>query len=223
MRRRSFIEEARREQIKHAAITSVNEVGYQRASLADIAGRVGIAKSAIAYYFDSKESLLLHLVDRAFTALGSALTEAVPEGASAATQLEAYADAYLSHVDHRRAEIAAAAEILVSHRGPDGVPLYLVEQEADTALLGGILRLGMKNGEFRELPLDVAAGIVESLLDRAINMVQRDATADLTGYRAAIVPFLVTAMARDGDRGEVASRGVPAIRHASERARGRST
>lgn len=197
--RRSFIEEARREQIERAAITSVNEVGYQRASLADIAGRAGIAKSAIAYYFDSKESLLLHIVDRAFTALQAALVAAVSEAESPDTQLGAYASAYLSHVDHQRAEIAAAAEIVVSHRGPDGVPLYLVEDDEDTALLRGILQARMTKGEFRVLPLDVAVGIVQSLLDRAITMVQRDATVDLSGYRASVVPFLLSAMALDHD------------------------
>lgn len=193
--RRSFIEEARREQIERAAITSVNDVGYQRASLADIAGRAGIAKSAIAYYFDSKESLLLHIVNRAFSALGAALVAAVSEVESPDAQLGAYASAYLSHVDHQRAEIAAAAEIVVSHRGPDGVPLYLVEDDEDAALLRGILHAGMKNGEFRVLPLDVAVGIVQSLLDRTINMVQRDATVDLSEYRASVVPFLLSAMA----------------------------
>lgn len=52
---RSFIESARRRQLIEAAVATVNDVGYHRASLAEIAGRAQIAKSAVAYYFSSKE------------------------------------------------------------------------------------------------------------------------------------------------------------------------
>lgn len=195
--RRSFIEEARRVQIEAAAIASVNDVGYHRASMADIAARAGIAKSAIAYYYDSKEALLLQIVDGAFSALGAALVAAVPTTGSAAQRLAAYAEAYLEHVDRHRTAIAAAAEIVVSHRGADGRPLYLDEQDQDTALLRNVLKAGMDSGEFRPLPIDVAVAIVESLLDRTIMMVQRDASADLSVYRSTVVPFLQSALAPD--------------------------
>ncbi|UOQ57879.1 TetR family transcriptional regulator [Leucobacter allii] len=196
---RSFIEAARREQLIAAATVTVNEIGYHRASLAEIAGRAGIAKSAVAYYFSSKEGLLLELVQTVFEALGERVLRAVDGVEEPAARLRGYAEAYLAHVDAEREALAAAVEIVVSHRTADGTPLYLVADEDDAALVRSILRAGMADGAFQPMPLDVATGLVESVLDRAITLVQRDPGADLGPLRAHAVPFLFRALgAADG-------------------------
>lgn len=190
----SFIEMARRRQLIDAAVVTVNEVGYHRASLAEIAGRAQIAKSAVAYYFASKDGLLLDVVQTVFTALGESVLTAVDGVDEPAARLRAYADAYVAHVDAQRHAIAAAVEIAVSHRTADGTPLYLVEDEGDTALLRSILRAGIDQGVFTTMPLDVATGLAESVLDRAITLVQRAPGADLSALRAHVVPFLLRAL-----------------------------
>ncbi len=196
---RSFIETARRRQLIEAAVVTVNEVGYHRASLAEIAGRARIAKSAVAYYFASKEGLLLDVVQTVFAALGESVLTAVDGIDEPVTRLLAYADAYVAHVDAERQAIAAAVEIVVSHRTADGTPLYLVEDEDDTALLRSILRAGIDQGVFVEMPLDVATGLAESVLDRAITLVQRNSGADLSVLRAHVVPFLFRALGATDD------------------------
>lgn len=196
---RSFIETARRSQLIEAAVVTVNEVGYHRASLAEIAGRAQIAKSAVAYYFTSKEGLLLNVVQTVFAALGESVLAAVEGITEPVARLRAYAEAYLAHVDAERDAIAAAVEIVVSHRTADDTPLYLVEDEQDTALLRSILQAGMEQGFFTPMPLDVATGLAESVLDRAITLVQRNPDADLTALRANVTPFLFRALeAADG-------------------------
>jgi AcrR family transcriptional regulator len=187
---RSFIETARRRQLIDAAVATVNEVGYHRASLAEIGKRAGIVKSAIGYYFSSKEALLLELVAEAFAALGESVLDAVSRHEQPTARLRAYAEAYLAHVDAHRHAIAAAVEIVVSHRTADGTPLYLVEDEDDTALLRSILTAGMDEGAFRRMPVAVVTGLVEAVLDHAITVVQRDPGADLGDLRAHAVPFL---------------------------------
>ncbi|MGI5122727.1 TetR family transcriptional regulator [Marinactinospora thermotolerans] len=191
---RSFTETARREQLTWAAVRTVNELGYHRASLAEIAKRADIAKSAVVYYFSSKETLLLEVVRSAFAALGEEVLAAVRDADGTAARLRAYADAYLGHVDAHRAAIAAAVEIAVSHRTADGRPLYLVENDEDTALLRDILARGIDDGTFRPMPLDVAVGLAESVLDRSITVVQRDPHADLGELRRHAVPFLFRAL-----------------------------
>ncbi|MDA4893859.1 TetR/AcrR family transcriptional regulator [Streptomyces sp. MS2A] len=191
----TFTETARRRQLLDAAVDAVTELGYHRASLAEIAKRAAIAKSAVVYYFTAKEALLLELVDSVFTALGDDLVSAVAGMSGPTDRLRAYAEAYLAHVDAHRRRIAAAVEIVVSHRLADGRPLYLVEADDDTALLRGILAQGMEDGAFRRLPLDVAVGLAESVLDRAITVVQRDPDADLRDLRRHALPFLLRAFA----------------------------
>lgn len=196
---RSFIETARRRQLIGAAIATVTELGYHRASLAEIAKRARIAKSAVVYYFSSKEALLLELVDTVFAALGASVLSSIEGKKGSATRLQAYADGYLSHVDAHRQDIAAAVEIVVSHRSADGTPLYLVADDDDTALLRSILRAGMEDGTFRRMPIEVATGFAESILDRAITLVQRDPQADLSELRTHAVPFLLRALETEDD------------------------
>ncbi|RCK71220.1 TetR/AcrR family transcriptional regulator [Desertihabitans brevis] len=191
---RTFIETARRQQLVDAAIATVNELGYHRASLAEIGKRARIAKSAVVYYFSSKEALLLEVLQTVFGALGGEVAAAVERVEGPAARLGRYADAYLAHVDTRRRAVAAAVEIAVSHRTAEGRPLYLLDDEADTALLRSILRAGMDDGTFRSMPLEVATGLVESVLDRSITLVQRDPDADLAALRAEAVPFLLRAL-----------------------------
>jgi AcrR family transcriptional regulator len=195
----SFIETARRRQLIEAAVETVNEIGYHRASLAEIAGRAQIAKSAVVYYFASKDGLLLELVQTVFSALGERLLEAIEGVDGPAARLRAYAEAYVAYVDAERHAISAAVEIVVSHRTSDGTALYLVENDEDNALLRSILRAGMKDGTFTSMPPDVATGLAESVLDRAVTLVQRNSHVDLSELRAHVVPFLFRALgAEDG-------------------------
>jgi AcrR family transcriptional regulator len=175
----TFIETARRRQLVDAAVVTVTEVGYHRASLAEIGRRAGIAKSAVVYYFASKEGLLLELVGTVFGALGERVLAAVDGVTEPIARLTAYSEAYLAHIDAERRNIAAAVEIVVSHRTADGTPLYLVNDESDTALLRSILHSGIASGAFQPLPLDIATGFAES---------------DLSELRAHAVPLLLRAL-----------------------------
>lgn len=192
---RTFTEQARRAQLIAAAITTVNEIGYHRSSLAEIARRAGVAKSAIVYYFSSKEALLLSVIDDVFTRLDEDIARAVEDATGPAAQLEAYAQAYVAHLDTHRAEVTAGTEILVSHRTEDGTPLYLTGTEDDTRLLRSILSDGIQAGVFRSMPLDVAVALVEALLDIPSTALQRDLSADLAPFAAATVDALTRSLA----------------------------
>ncbi|GEK80324.1 TetR/AcrR family transcriptional regulator [Agrococcus baldri] len=192
---RTFTETARRAQIIAAAIDTVNEIGYHRASLAEIAVRAEVAKSAIVYYFSSKEALLLSIVDEVFTGLHEAIAPAVLAQTDPAAQLRTYAREYLAHVDAHRAEVTAGIEIVVSHRTEDGTPLYLTGTEEDSRLLRDILTAGMDAGVFRRMPLHFAVGIVEALLDVWTTDLQRDLNAELDVLGEQTIVFLLQGLA----------------------------
>src|SRR5690625_2881428 len=60
--RQSFIAEARREQIVEAAIKTLDDIGYAKASLSQIAKRAGISTALISYHFSDKSDLMNHLL-----------------------------------------------------------------------------------------------------------------------------------------------------------------
>lgn len=183
----TFTEHARRAQIIAAAIETVNEVGYPHASLSAIAQHAGVAKSAIAYYFTSKELLLMHTLEHVFGELDAQLERAVAPFEQPRDRFVAYLAGYLDYADTHRDEITAGIEIMVSHRTPEGVPLYLTFSEEDSALLGSILAAGMAQGVFRSMDVRTGVGLVEALLDVPVTALQRDRTADLTELKAEII------------------------------------
>lgn len=62
--------------ILDAAVAEFADRGYLRASLSRIAGRAGVAKGLVLYYFGSKDDLYRAAVDRALEPIETALEEA---------------------------------------------------------------------------------------------------------------------------------------------------
>lgn len=74
----SAAEDGSRERILDAAVAEFADRGYLRASLSRIAGRAGVAKSLVLYYFARKDDLYSAAVDRALQPIEAALEEAAP-------------------------------------------------------------------------------------------------------------------------------------------------
>jgi AcrR family transcriptional regulator len=80
----------RREQILQAAYEAVDEFG-ERASLQDIADRVGVTQPALTYYFPTRDDLLLAVLERRdvvgkATAGGAGQRESMVEGMAASAR-----------------------------------------------------------------------------------------------------------------------------------------
>lgn len=191
-RSQTFTEQARRAQLLRAAIDTINDVGYPRTSLSAIAKRAGVAKSAIAYYFSSKDALLLAVSDHVFGDFDQQVEQAVSQHTDPLGRLRAYAEAYLGYIDSYRAEFAAGFEVLISHRDADGVPMYLNVSDEDFALLRGILEQGMAQGVFRKMPPNTAVKLVEALLDVPTTELQHNLEADL----ADLIPEIMCSVLR---------------------------
>jgi AcrR family transcriptional regulator len=63
------------EQLLDAAVAVFNERGYEAASMEDVAGRLGVTKSAIYHHVTGKGELLRLALDRALDALFAVTTE----------------------------------------------------------------------------------------------------------------------------------------------------
>jgi AcrR family transcriptional regulator len=60
--RRRLAPEVRRAEVLEAALQVFTELGYERATLQDVADRAGVTKGALYHYFDSKTELFLELM-----------------------------------------------------------------------------------------------------------------------------------------------------------------
>jgi len=106
-KRPTFIEEARRQQIIEAAIETVAEIGFAKASLAEIAKEADISKAVIPYYFGHKDELVEQTLRSIYARSDAYVGDRVAMHETALGKLRAYITAALAYVrDHRRNAVA---------------------------------------------------------------------------------------------------------------------
>jgi len=82
----------RRDEILEEATRLFAERGYEGASMADLAERVGLRKASLFHHFASKDMLYAAVLDRIFAPLGEAVGRAVATEGSYAERLDAISE-----------------------------------------------------------------------------------------------------------------------------------
>lgn len=188
MRSGTFIEAARRAQILHAAAEVVAEVGYANASLARIATHADISKSVISYHFAGKDELLSQLVGGFFDEAWAFMEPRVYGEATAGGRIRQWIAAQLEFFGQHRTRFLAVAQIVVSHRTPDGERPFLPEESEEVAELAHILTEGMAAGEVRTLDATATAEVIVRAIEGVLSGWAMG-TSDLEVAGPALVDF----------------------------------
>src|SRR6516225_5106431 len=198
---RTFTETARRAQIVAAAIDTIAELGYGRASLARIAETADTSKGVIIYHFGGKDELIRELVAEV-VARGVAYMEpridAEPTGAG---KLRAYIESNLAFMRENRNHMAAIVEIVLNARAADGSRLYdFAVQDEGVAALQGLLAHFQGTGEFRAgFDPHVMAMAIRSAINAVPAQLARDPALDV-GHHARELADLFHVATRPGER-----------------------
>ena len=116
---RTFIETARRAQIVDAAIDTIAEVGYARASLGRIAARAGISRGLISYHFAGKEELIGEIVRAVIDQSRAYMLPRITAESTGPGALRAYIGSNLVFIGEHRNLLIAIVEI-ARHRVAEG-------------------------------------------------------------------------------------------------------
>lgn len=138
---------ARRALILSEATKLFNERGFLRCSVEDIAERLGIAKTAVYYYFNSKDQILFEAYLKTFEVADAALDEATEVARSGREKLERYIRSWLLN------GVAAGGHILPMrdlHALPDDMRRTLDEKRRSRRdKLRAIVAEGIADGSIR--------------------------------------------------------------------------
>jgi AcrR family transcriptional regulator len=146
----TFIERARREQIVKAAIETIAEVGYAKASFARIAQRAGISPALISYHFRSKDQLLTQVMAHVEASMDRAIVDATSGAASYASALRGLIETQIRYFGAHTNEIVALGEIFSQARTEPGVRDAAASSRRVTLdELEVMFREGQDEGEFR--------------------------------------------------------------------------
>jgi TetR/AcrR family transcriptional regulator, fatty acid metabolism regulator protein len=162
----TFTEEARRAQIIQCAIDTIADVGYARASLAEIAKRAGISKGVISYHFAGKDELIERVVDHVYHRGAEQMAPLLNRQPTVAATLRTYIAGSIEFIrDHPR-EVAVLTDIFVNYRTPDGELRYgMHTAEPLLAPLRELFEAGQRSGEFREFAPAAMARVVRTAID----------------------------------------------------------
>jgi AcrR family transcriptional regulator len=152
-----------RESLLRVAVTVFNERGYDGTSMEDLAGRLGITKSAIYHHVSGKAELLRLAVDRALDGLFAVAAEPPGEGTSATARLE--------HLVRRSVDVLVAelpfVTLLLRVRGNTEVErAALARRRKFDQIVADLVRQAVAEGGIRP---DVDAAVTARLLFGMVN------------------------------------------------------
>src|ERR1700678_2558919 len=146
----TFTSTARRAQFIAAAIDTIAEVGYARASLGRIAERVGVSKGVISYHFAGKDELVREVIADIADRGGAFVYANAMTRPTAAERLRAWIESVLGYLAAHRTEAVAFYEIAAASRGDAAVGAALARLVTDvTPAVRALFTDGQTSREFR--------------------------------------------------------------------------
>jgi AcrR family transcriptional regulator len=180
----TFTSTARRAQFIAAAIDTIAEVGYGQASLARIAGRVGVSKGVISYHFAGKEELVQEVIADIAAKGGAFVYARALTLPTAAGRLRAWIESMLEYTAAHRTETVAFHEIITGSQGDAAVSAAVARLVTDvTPAVQALFADGQASGEFREdFDPQAATTAIMAVLDAVPPRMARDPDFDVARY-----------------------------------------
>ncbi|MGI8483617.1 MAG: TetR/AcrR family transcriptional regulator [Thermomicrobiales bacterium] len=188
----TITEIARRAQIIEAAIATIAEIGYAKASFSQIAKTAGLSSTGlISYHFSSKQELNAAIVEEVIGTMSAFMHECMQVVSTSTPQgaLVAYITGTIAFMQEKPAYMQALLGIF-THGGF----VYEGEQEqAAISPLEGILRDGQDAGVFRSFDLRVMATTIQRSIDGIPMALAADPSLDLDVYARELVELFTLA------------------------------
>ncbi len=195
--KQSFIAEARREQIIEAAIKTLDDIGYVKASLAQIAKNAGISTGLISYHFSDKSDLMNHLLISLLERSTAYILERVGKEDTPQKKLEAFISASLAYQGTHHERNTALLEIIFNARTPENIPYYKLSDDQEDPLMNElqqILHDGQEQGVFGEFNVDVMSNLIQGAIGEYMLNTSITKKVDLETYSGELINIVEKAV-----------------------------
>jgi TetR/AcrR family fatty acid metabolism transcriptional regulator len=182
---RTFIETARRNQIVGAALDTIAEVGYARASMARIAARAGISRGLISYHFAGKDDLIRQAVHDVVADGMAYMRPRILAETTASGFLRSYIESNLGFMRDHRNQMVAIVEIARNGLTEDGRRLFYDDADVSQAVqvLRDHLARFQEAGELRpDFDPKVMAVAIRAAIDAVPPRMAFDPEVDVERY-----------------------------------------
>ncbi|NEW45834.1 TetR/AcrR family transcriptional regulator [Nocardia cyriacigeorgica] len=187
------IERARRAQIVQAAIDTIAEMGYARASFSAIARAAGLSSTGIiSYHFAGKQNLMAEVMDTILAEFTAFVAARTGHGTPAA-RLNAFVTANCEFIQGHRNHLVTMLHLQTA--APD-TETRDRQANSDRSKLAELFADGQRVGEFREFDPDLMAGFILSLRNGVIVRAASQPDFDLDACSAELLTTIQFATSR---------------------------
>jgi AcrR family transcriptional regulator len=187
----TFTQLKRRDQLVDCAIDAIVELGFPRASVAEVARRAGVSKGVVTYHFPAKDDLINAVIADVLTAMreyiGPHMLAANPQWLPEkliAPYFTAYSSFYRTHAR----QVLALVRIYNAFRDESGRPNPAFDARAEeVAQVSRALRRGQEIGAFGTFDPEVMAAVMKAALDDLLTQFADNPELDLETYSAELV------------------------------------
>jgi len=154
--------EERPRELLEAALAVFSQRGFRNTRLDDVAESAGVTKGAIYHYFDTKEELLLSVIEHYQSlAFGRAEEALANRTLSAGERIEQVIKKVFQPTDERKRQLLVLLIRGIAHEVPRVHDQWLRDGPARLwTLVAGLIEEGKRTGEFRrDADSDVAARV----------------------------------------------------------------
>lgn len=164
---------ARREAIIRAAVELFAKKGFHAASTAEVAKLAGVSEGIVFYHFQTKEGILVHLLNSVMEDYLRDLAQALREAATGLVAIERYVDFHFERIKANAKLILLVVRdfpaSLATGRSPQAKHVR-AQVAAMHELVVQCLRQGQEDGTIRPCPLEETAHILRGLLNGATRL-----------------------------------------------------
>jgi TetR/AcrR family transcriptional regulator, fatty acid metabolism regulator protein len=216
----TFTQRKRRDQLVDCAIDAIVELGYPRASVAEVARRAGVSKGVVTYHFPAKDDLIQAVIADVLGEMRQYL-EPLLRAADPLQYPERFIAPYLTawtgYIQTHGQDVLALVRIFDAYPHESGrLSTTYDARTEEITLVAGILRRGQESGRLRDFDTHIMAMVMKAALDELLRNYAVNPELDLEAcgaelvamFEAATRPDLSPAM-RPGPAGEPATAPQP--------------
>jgi TetR/AcrR family fatty acid metabolism transcriptional regulator len=188
---RTFTQVKRRDQLVDCMIDAIAEVGFPRASVAEVARRAGVSKGVVTYHFAAKDDLIRAVIADVLASMRQYLEPCIL-AADPALFPERFVAPYITgwvgyYRTHAR-QVLALVRIYNGFRDESGRPNVAVGERAEeVARVAQVLERGQVRGGLGAFDTRVMAAVMKAALDDLLIQFANDPDLDLEAYGAELV------------------------------------
>ncbi|HZE41652.1 MAG TPA: TetR family transcriptional regulator [Stackebrandtia sp.] len=188
---------ARRAQIVAAAVDTIAELGYARASFAKIAERAELSSTRlISYHFKGKFDLIQAVVDEALALADDYMGPRIRAASTKTEALDAYIRSNMEYMREYPNHVRAMVDIF-NNAQDEGADVSSGNLGTAVDLLTEQFAIGQRDGEFRDFDPLVMAASLRGSIDAAAAQLAHNPDLDVDAYGAELAELFRLATRKD--------------------------